>query len=202
MTPQLIFAVLTYAFVTSITPGPNNTMLLASGVNFGVTRTLPHLMGVSWGFAFMAVIMGLGMGQIFDRWPVLLVMLKWLGVVYIVYLAWRIWQSSAPQSDGAAHAKRSKPLGFWAAVAFQWVNIKAVFMAISVMALYAGDQPSWQMVMTIALLFTLVNMACCGSWVLFGAAVRRWLQNPVVLRAFNAVMAIGLLMSLYPIIQT
>lgn len=202
MTLQLIFAVMTYAFVTSITPGPNNTMLLASGVNFGVRQTLPHLLGVSLGMTLLIMVTGMGLSQVFVRWPMLLEVLKWVGVAYMVYLAWRIWQSSPPQTGEAVQTKRSKPLGFWAAVAFQWVNVKAVIMAITVVTLYAGAHPSWQAVAWIAALFTLVNLPCCGSWVLFGAAVRRWLQNPAILRVFNAVMAIGLLLSLYPIIQT
>ena len=191
-------AVVTYAFVSSITPGPNNTMLLASGVNFGVRRTLPHLFGISSGFAFMTLILGTGLHQVFVHWPLLLEVLRYLGVAYMVYLAYRLATSAPPSQDVA---NQGRPLSFLGAAAFQWVNIKAVFMSITAITVYAGADDNLLPLLALVVLFSLVNLVACSMWVVFGASMRRWLQKPKVLRIFNAIMALGLLASLVPILQ-
>ena len=191
-------AVVTYAFVSSITPGPNNTMLLASGVNFGVRRTLPHLFGISSGFAFMTLILGTGLHQVFVHWPLLLEVLRYLGVAYMVYLAYRLATSAPPSQDVA---NQGRPLSFLGAAAFQWVNIKAVFMSITAITVYAGADDNLLPLLALVVLFSLVNLVACSMWVVFGASMRRWLQKPKVLRIFNAIMALALLASLVPILQ-
>lgn len=198
LTLQWAMAVATYAFVSSITPGPNNTMLLASGVNFGIRRTLPHLFGISSGFAFMTLILGTGLHQVFMHWPELLDVLRYVGVAYMVYLAYRIATSVPPSHDVAP---QGRPLGFWAAAAFQWVNIKAVFMAITAITVYASGDDRLLPLLALVVLFSLVNLGACFLWVVFGASLRRWLQRPKVLRVFNGLMALGLLASLIPMLQ-
>lgn len=198
LSSQWVIAVLTYAFVSSITPGPNNTMLLTSGVHFGIRRTLPHLCGVSCGFALMTLVLGTGLHQVFVHWPLLLEVLRYLGVTYMVYLAYRI-ATSAPPGDDVE--KRGRPMSFMGAAAFQWVNIKAVMMAITAITVYAGtDAMAWPLGVMVVL-FSMVNFACCFMWVAFGASLRRLLQHPRVFRVFNAVMALGLLASLIPMLQ-
>jgi threonine/homoserine/homoserine lactone efflux protein len=198
LTLQWAMAVATYAFVSSITPGPNNTMLLASGVNFGVRRTLPHLFGISCGFGFMTLMLGTGLHQVFVHWPLLLEVLRYLGVTYMVYLAYRIATSAPPSQDAA---QRGKPLSFLGAAAFQWVNIKAVFMAITAITVYASSDDNLWPLLALVGLFSVVNLGSCFMWVVFGASMRRWLQEPKVLRVFNAIMALALLASLVPMLQ-
>lgn len=116
---QALLALCLYTAVTSVTPGPNNMMVLASGVNFGIRRTLPHIAGISFGFAAMVVIMGMGLGMIFDAYPVLNTVLRWVGGAYLLYLAWKIAGAAAPED---AERSAARPLDFIGAAAFQWVN--------------------------------------------------------------------------------
>ena len=194
---DLLAAFILFAFVSSITPGPNNTMLLASGVNFGVRRTIPHAMGVSIGFMAMVLAVGLGLGEVFKAWPSLYTVLRYAGAAYLLYLAWNI-ANSGPV--GAAASKGRKPLGFWAAAAFQWVNPKAWVMAVGAITTYTPAQGYVTNVVVIAALFALVNLPSVGIWVMFGSALRSVLQNPRWLMLFNVLMALLLVISLYPLL--
>ena len=135
MTAETWLAFALFAFVSSITPGPNNTMLLASGVNFGFARSLPHMAGVTLGFCLMILLMGLGLGSVFARFPVLYTVLRYVGGTYMLYLAWKIFRSQ-PASPADNHAAAAKPMGFTAAAAFQWVNPKAWVMALGSITTY------------------------------------------------------------------
>ena len=126
MTHELLIALLGFAFVTSVTPGPNNMMLLASGVNFGFRRTVPHMLGISIGHSLMVFLVGLGLAGVFKAWPPALVMLKVASVAYMLWLAWKIAHAGAP-GEGTA---RARPFSFLQAAAFQWVNPKAWAMAL------------------------------------------------------------------------
>ncbi|MBK5004261.1 LysE family translocator [Pseudomonas sp. S32] len=194
---DLLAAFILFAFVSSITPGPNNTMLLASGVNFGVRRTIPHAMGVSIGFMAMVLAVGLGLGEVFKSWPPLYTVLRYAGAAYLLYLAWKI-ANAGPV--GAAASKGSNPLGFWAAAAFQWVNPKAWVMAVGAITTYTPAQGYVTNVVVIAALFALVNLPSVGIWVMFGSALRSVLQNPRWLMLFNVLMALLLVISLYPLL--
>ncbi|MBK5008263.1 LysE family translocator [Pseudomonas sp. S60] len=194
---DLLAAFILFAFVSSITPGPNNTMLLASGVNFGVRRTIPHAMGVSIGFMAMVLAVGLGLGEVFKAWPSLYTVLRYAGAAYLLYLAWKI-ANAGPV--GAAARQGSKPFGFWAAAAFQWVNPKAWVMAVGAITTYTPAQGYVTNVVVIAALFALVNLPSVGIWVMFGSALRSVLQNPRWLMLFNVLMALLLVISLYPLL--
>lgn len=194
---DLLAAFILFAFVSSITPGPNNTMLLASGVNFGVRRTIPHAMGVSIGFMAMVLAVGLGLGEVFKAWPSLYTVLRYAGAAYLLYLAWKI-ANAGPV--GAAASQGSKPFGFWAAAAFQWVNPKAWVMAVGAITTYTPAQGYVTNVVVIAALFALVNLPSVGIWVMFGSALRSVLQNPRWLMLFNVLMALLLVISLYPLL--
>lgn len=197
MTADLLLAFVAFAFVTSITPGPNNMMLLASGVNFGVRRSLPHMLGISLGFMLLVAAVGLGLGQLFEQVPLLHSVLRYAGAAYLLYLAWKIAQSGAPQSSGAAAAK---PFTFLQAAAFQWVNPKAWIMAIGAITTYTPHEGFFTNVLLIAALFALVNCPSVGLWTVAGSLLRNWLNNPRALRAFNIGMALLLVASLYPIL--
>lgn len=197
MTPELLLAFVLFAFVTSVTPGPNNMMLLASGVNFGLRRSVPHMLGVSLGFMLLVLAVGLGLGQLFQRWPLLHTLLAWGGATYLLYLAWKIARSVAPSDSGAVPGK---PFTFVQAAAFQWVNPKAWIMAIGAITTYTPQEGFLVNVLLIAALFALVNCPSVGLWTVAGSLLRRWLDRPRVLRAFNIGMALLLVASLYPIL--
>ena len=194
----LITAFIAFAFVSSITPGPNNLMLMASGTNYGFSRSLPHLMGVSLGFTLMICLVGVGLIEIFDAYPLSYTVLKVFSVAYLVYLAWKI--ATAESATGSASKASGKPLTFLQAAAFQWVNPKAWAMALTAISVYAVTEDKLLGVLVIALMFCAVNLPSCGCWVVLGTQLRRLLTNPVRLRVFNITCAVLLLASLYPIL--
>ncbi|SDF99474.1 LysE family translocator [Phytopseudomonas seleniipraecipitans] len=196
MTPELLLAFVAFAFVTSVTPGPNNMMLLASGVNFGLRRSVPHMLGISLGFMVLVMCVGFGLGQVFEQMPALYTVLRYLGAAYLLYLAWKIAGSGAPDGNGS---ETGKPFTFLQAAAFQWVNPKAWVMAIGAITTYTPQDNFLINVLLIAGLFALVNCPSVGLWTVAGSLLRNWLRNPRVLRAFNIGMAVLLVASLYPI---
>ncbi len=196
MTYDVFLALLGFAFVTSVTPGPNNMMLLASGVNFGVRRTIPHMLGISLGHALMVVLVGLGLSGVFHTVPQLMIVLKVSAVAYMLWLAWKIAHAAAPGTANAA----SKPFTFVQAAAFQWVNPKAWAMALGAIAAYAPE-PSLTTIATVAGAFAAVNLPSISAWTAAGQVLRRWLDDPVRLRIFNWTMAVLLVLSLIPVLR-
>ena len=199
MTADQMLALTVFAAVSSGTPGPNNLMLMTSGVNFGMKRSFAHLMGITLGFSFMIFCVGMGLQTMFTVVPQLETVLRYVGTAYLLWLAWKI-ANSGPVGEGKTSAK---PMGFWGAAAFQWVNPKAWFMAISAITTYAssvggGDQLS--KVLLVVLIFGTINFPLVACWGLFGSAMRRFLQDPKKLKIFNITMAILLVASLYPIV--
>ncbi len=194
MSASLLWGLAAFCFASSITPGPNNLMLMTSGVNFGVRRTMPHMMGVALGFAVMVALVGIGLAGVFTRFPGLLVGLKWVGAAYMVYLAAKLARA-APVKPGAAGGR---PMSFAQAGAFQWVNPKAWVMALTAVATYTDPADYARTVGVVALVFGAVNLPCIAAWVVFGTALRHALQRPAVLRAFNLAMGALLIASLYP----
>ena len=189
-------ALVVFSFVSSITPGPNNMMLLASGVNFGFRRTIPHMLGIGGGFVVMTAMIGLGLGQVFVRFPALYTGLKIAGALYMLWLAWKI-ATSGSVKEGAAPAR---PLTFLGAAAFQWVNPKAWMMAVTAVATYAlTDSPTLN-ALIVAGVFGAVNLPSVSVWAAFGTGLRQWLQDPRWLRAFNWTMAAALVLSLWPML--
>jgi len=195
MTNELILALVGFAFVTSVTPGPNNMMLMASGANFGVIKTLPHMLGVSLGHAFMVFVVGLGLMQIFDAVPLSYSILRIVSVVYLLWLAWKIATAAGLQGRSAG----AKPFTFLQAAAFQWVNPKAWVMALGAVAAYAPDQ-SFSAVVVVSLVFAAVNLPSVGVWAALGQQVAKILTQPKHLVIFNRVMAGLLVLSLVPVI--
>jgi threonine/homoserine/homoserine lactone efflux protein len=197
MPPDLLLPLCTFAAVTTITPGPNNTMILASGLNYGFGRSLPHLFGICCGFAFMIFATGLGLHAVFVQVPVLQTILKYGGAIYLLWLAWKL-AHAAPMNAGQAGL--SKPMGFVNAAAFQWVNPKAWVMAVSALTTYLPQGFQTSDVAQLAGVFGVIGIFCVGSWALFGAAMRRVLQDPRSVRVFNVVMALLLVATLYPLL--
>ncbi len=197
MTAQLLSGLALFALVACFTPGPNNLMLLASGVNFGLRRTVPHMIGIALGAAIIMVGVGLGLGALFQAVPALQTALKVLCAGYIIWLAWRIARTN---SLGGGAAVEGRPMTFVEAVAFQWVNGKLWMMAISAIATYTSAANYALSVVVINGVFLLINIPSMLSWTLFGLALRRVLDDPRRVRMFNVAMAVALLASLVPVI--
>lgn len=196
MTQELLFALILYAFVTSITPGPNNIMLMTSGANFGVTRTIPHMLGVGIGFTVMILAVGMGLAGVFQSWPPAQDILRWVSVVYLCWLAWKIGTQPTEAIEAGTAAR---PMTFLQAAAFQWVNPKAWTMALTAVTAYAPGREVVY-VFVVALVFGIINLPAVGSWALIGTNLSRFLASPSKLRAFNVSMAALLIVSLYPVI--
>ena len=192
---NILIPLIAYAFATSATPGPNNMMLLASGANFGVRRSLPHMLGISLGHAFMVLVMGLGLAAALHAVPQVMIGLKLAAVVYVAWLAWKIAHSAAPSAGKTG----ASPLTFLQAAAFQWVNPKAIAMAITAATVYGGDG-SFVEIIVVGLVFAAVNLPSVALWCAMGEGLRALLQNPVRLRAFNWTMAALLIASMVPVL--
>ena len=191
MSLDILIALISFSFVSSITPGPNNIMLMTSGANFGLRRTLPHLMGVSIGFVVMVLLVGVGVMQIFILFPVTYVILKVISISYLLYLAYRIAVSATLTSK---QSESAKPLTFIQAALFQWVNPKAWPMALMAITLFAPTQ-ELHLVAIIAAVFGLVNIPCVSAWTILGRSMNKLLKNQRNLHIFNIVMAILLVAS-------
>lgn len=198
MTNEILFALVGFAFASSITPGPNNLMLMASGANYGLRRTLPHMLGISLGHAFMVAMVGIVLLQVFETYPVLNTVLKILSATYMIWLAWKIANAVPPEAKKVT----GKPFSFLQAAAFQWVNPKAWFMAITAISAYAPqDQGIMLGSLIVAVVFASVNLPSVSVWAWMGVQVRRWLGTARRLRVFNVSMAVVLVVSLYPMLM-
>lgn len=197
MTLELFAALALYAFVSSVTPGPNNLMLLASGVNFGFRRTLPHMLGILIGMQVMIALVGLGLAGLFLAWPPAQQILTALSIAYLAWLAWKI-ATAAPPSPEAPQA--AKPFSFLQAAAFQWVNPKAWTMVLGAVTLYApaGTPGAVGFVM---LAFGLVGLPPIALWAALGTLLRTALLDRRKRRAFNLLMAALLLATLIPVLR-
>ena len=195
MALDLYLALALFVFVTSVTPGPNNVMLMASGLNFGFRRSLPHIWGVVLGCSLMMVLVGAGVGAVFERYPGLAAILKYAGAAYLAWLAWCIARAGPVES---ANATAPRPMTLLAACAFQWINPKAWVMAVGAVTAYAAVAGFPWNVVAIALIFLVVGAPCCVLWVLFGSAMRNVLGDPRAVRIFNVAMALLLVLSLLP----
>lgn len=183
-----LISLASFAFVMSITPGPNNIMLWASGANYGFKRTLPHLLGVNLGFSSLIFLCGLGLGAAFEAVPVLQTILKVVGTLYLLYLAYRI--ATASFRSGLVE---QKPLSFLEAASFQYANPKAWVIGLTAMSAFVI--PNMHFIGNAALItfiITVVNLPCISVWAVFGTFIGRFLTNRKTLLLFNFVMA-GLL---------
>lgn len=178
----------TYAFVMSITPGPNNVMLTAAGANFGLRRTVPHILGISCGFgAQVAAVCG-GLGIVFTRWPQLQLALKWVGAAYLLYLGWHMLRNRSAQAGSAG-----KPITFAAAAAFQFLNPKAWVISLTAATLFLPPQLGPVLASSyVATIVTAVNLPCISAWALFGSSLGLALARPAPRRIFNWAMAVAL----------
>ncbi|MEM7257489.1 MAG: LysE family translocator [Pseudomonadota bacterium] len=192
MSSSTLIALVVFSFVSSITPGPNNIMLFASGVNFGLYRTWPHAFGIAFGFGVLLLAVGLGVGAVVDRSVVVMALLKFLGGAYMIYRAWRIATASGVESVEVG----ARPMTFFEAALFQWVNPKAWVMAITAMSAYTQEGDYRANVIIVIVVFVLVNFPSVTCWAGFGQLLSGWLADPRRRRWFNLSMGGALVLSL------
>jgi threonine/homoserine/homoserine lactone efflux protein len=209
MSPAILSAAAMFGFVTSITPGPNNMMLLASGLNFGVRRTLPHMFGISIGYVVLMLAAGLGLGEALRDVPGAFLVLKLVGGAYMLWLAWHIARAVPPSEEaaqGEGHTAPGSathgPMSFLGAVAFQWVNPKAWVIVVTAVATYVAPNNLVRDLVIVTGVCGLINLPSIGVWTIFGASLRRLLRDPLWRRRFNVTMAVLLVASLWPLLAT
>ena len=198
MSQSLFAAFVVFGAVMAFTPGPNNIMVLSSGLTYGFRRSLPHIAGIAIGVSLMVASVGLGLGAIFIAYPVLQTILKYVGIAYLIYLAAVIAMSGSvtPGQDN-----QRGPMTFWGAVLFQWVNVKGWVMAIGIITAYSAVASfPWNIAIQAALMFVMAALSSL-AWTLFGSSLRSFLTSPTAVRVFNVLMAALLLASLYPVLM-
>jgi len=195
---ELYLAIILFATSTTVTPGPNNIMIMTSGLNYGVKKSLPHLLGICFGFPAMVIMVGLGLSAVFDVYPLFHEVIKVVGVAYLLYLAWLI-ASSSPTS---LEVENSKPLSFIQAALFQWVNPKAWVMATGAISAYTTvSSDLLSQVIFISLAFFIVAFPCVGIWLFFGVGLKKYLNSPKHQKIFNLSMALLLVGSVLPVLK-
>lgn len=185
-----------YSFVTSVSPGPNNTVLLTLSARFGHKGALPHLLGMVVGLSAMVIAMSAGLGAFFAAYPAVYEVMKFVGFAYVLYMAWRIYRASLPQPG----SEEGKPTTIWRATLFQWVNPKAwIVIAAFVTAYIPLELGLWGVLIALAM-FIGFTMPGAIVWVLVGAVLSRWLTTPRSQRLFTTVMAVALVASMVPVL--
>lgn len=198
MSADLLLALIGFAVAASITPGPNNLLVLTSGLNHGVARSLPLIAGISFGFAFMLIAVGLGLGSVLGAHPSLTQAVQAFGVAYMLWLAWKVG-SSAPHLDTGTDARARRPLSGLAGAMFQWVNPKAWAIALSATAAFAAPGGTSQNLAWVAAVFVAAALASLSLWAAFGSLMCRLVDTPAKVRAFNITMALLLVASAAPV---
>ena len=198
MSHELLIAFIVFATAMLYTPGPNNVMLMASGLNYGFRRSLPHVAGVTIGFSFLVCVIWLGLGAVFAAYPILHTILKYAGTAYLIYLAVMIAMSGSADAMGG---EGGRPMTFLAAALFQWVNVKGWVIAIGAITAYAAVAAYPWNILTLSALLLAVGLTSSVTWVLFGTSLQSLIRSPRAVRVFNVAMALLLLASLYPVLM-
>ena len=193
------FAAALFAFVSSITPGPNNLLATASGARFGFRRTLPQIAGVTFGFTLLLALAASGVANVVADHPRLALSLAAVGFGYLLWLSCTLLAASVAPTRARPSIVRDRPMRFLESTFFQFANPKAWMMALSVASSFlVGENRSMSAAVLLALLFAAINFPCVGAWAAMGAHLQRWLHEPSRawrLRAFNASMGATLLIT-------
>ncbi len=195
MEQQQLFALMTFAFVSTVSPGPNNIMLMTSGANVGFMRTIPHMLGIVLGFSLMVILIGIGLMGVFTAYPIAHQALQVGCIIYLVYLAMKIALSRPVSSNASTY----KPMSFLAAANFQWINPKAWSMALTAVSVY-NVSASWQGVIIVSLVFAVMNIPSVSVWTIAGKQLQAFLNSPSKIKSFNFGMAGLLLASTLPML--
>lgn len=197
MALDVYLSLLSFMLVSTVTPGPNNVLLFASGLNFGMKRTLPLILGIGNGFAFLLLCVGLGLGQVLEIFPFAFTAIKIFGAAYMLYLAWKI-ANSGPLQIGEGKAR---PMRYFEAALFQWVNPKAWVVTV-VMASTFTDKDNYYVTLAVVVATVgILNLPTISTWAVFGTGMKQFLSDPKKLRIFNIVMAVALVLSLWPMLR-
>ena len=194
----MIISITFFALASTMTPGPNNIMLLSSGLTFGYKRTIPHALGVTFGFPIMVICVGLGVGELFEVFPLIYTILKVVGISYLLWMAWHIANAKgAPNTENI----KDEPFTFLQAALFQWVNPKAWVAAIASTAAFITDHKIASMQVTIiSCIYFFCAILSTNSWSLGGVLLKRFIQNERLVQIFNITMAILIVGSILPFI--
>jgi len=195
MTPVLL-SLLGFCVTMYITPGPNNVMVAASAANYGIPATMPHMLGIAFGFALMFDIVSAGLGSLLLVWPPLVPAMRWIGAAWMAWLAWKIANAGPPQPG-----QRKRLLGFVGAAGFQWINPKAWLIALAAATTFLRpDQPLGPQLLRFSVIFLICGMPCLLVWAMIGSGAGRLLHSPARFRTFNIIMALLLLASVVPVL--
>lgn len=200
MAPDTLLALMGFAFVTSVTPGPSNLILLAAGANHGFRRSLPLILGVNVSFLSMLLTVGFGLGQLIQTNQAVHNGLRMLSLLYILWLAWKIARSSPPGGEDGEEASAPVRLTFLQMAMLQWVNPKAWAVALAVTAAYTTPEGYTASLLALTALFGIVNLPSISVWAASGGALKRLLGQPGKVRAFNLCMAALLVASMVPVL--
>ncbi|MEZ5592471.1 MAG: LysE family translocator [Gammaproteobacteria bacterium] len=194
---ETLLAITLFVVSTTITPGPNNIMIMTSGLNYGISRSLPHLLGICFGFPLMVLAIGLGLGTLFEQYPGIHEVIKYLGIAYMLFLAWKI----ATSHTDVNKTRTAKPLSFIQAALFQWVNPKAWMMSAGAIATYTSvAADAYLQALIIALTFLLLSFPCVGLWLFFGLSLKNILASETQQKYFNFGMGAVLAVSVLPML--
>ena len=190
-----LWGTILFVSIVSMTPGPNNLLLAASGANYGFFRTLPHMCGVIVGFAIMVVASGFGLGMILNEFPQVILPLKIMSVSFLLYLSWRVATGGAHVVEG-----KSQPLTFLPAVLFQTINPKGISFLLSIMGAQVSDaQPLFPQLIPLFILLPAFTVLSAVTWTMFGTAIGKLMQSQGAFRVFNLLMASLLVACVIPI---
>ena len=195
MPVELILAVATFGFVTSVTPGPNNTILFATGVNYGVKKAFPFLFGIMLGLSVILTAIGLGLGAVFIALPAVYQVLKYLGFAYILYLAFSIIRSGYKPIES-----NSKLFGLFEATFFQFVNPKVWVVMPSFMASFIPIGASLELTVVLVLVFLALTFPGALAWAVFGGLLKNFMADSKKRLIFNWIAGLLLVASMVPVL--
>jgi len=198
-TLTIILSLFSFTMTTTLSPGPNNILVLSSGLTYGYKKTIPHMLGVIIGFPLMVILIGLGAGIVFERFPFVLVALKYIGIVYLLWMAYKI--ATATNNYEVEEKQKSKPFTFIQSALFQWVNPKAWIMGITVISIYVNtQQESFYQIFAIAFMYFLTTLIGMNIWVGGGVFLKRFISNSHFVKNLNRVLAFTLILSILPLL--
>ena len=197
ITWELIVAISAYYFVMYITPGPNNSILTASGIKFGFIRSIPNIFGIPTGHSIQLALVCIGLGSLFIKFPFLLTILKYVGAAYLLYLAWKMLGSL----NISLSEKKSSPLKFYEAILFQFVNPKAWVICITAVSLFFPEKENFFVgTIFMVIMSTLINLPSISVWALGGSAIRYYLNKSILKKVIEILLALLLLATAFSIV--
>ncbi len=197
-TLAMLSSIVVFTLTSSVTPGPNNIIILSSGLTFGYKKTIPHILGVVLGYPFMLILLGLGIGVVLEKFPIVLNILRYVGIAYLFWMAYKIVSNTS--SYEVTENSNKKPFSFLQSALFQWVNPKAWIMGLTVISLFVtSSENSLIQILTIALIYALSIVIGTSLWAIGGVFLKRFLKDAKSVRFFNIILAVFLIVSVVPV---